>query len=38
MGGRRWGLGRRFDRAGNGFFLWAWLLELLLYVLVVLNR
>jgi hypothetical protein len=34
MGGRRWGLG--CDRAGSGFL--AGFLELLLYVLVVLNR
>jgi hypothetical protein len=37
MGGRRWGLGRGFDRAGRGFFS-AWFLELLLNVLAVLNR
>jgi hypothetical protein len=36
MGGRRWGLG--FDRGGNGFFVASVFLELLLDVLVVLNR
>ena len=38
MGGRRWVRGLGFERVGNGFFCGIGFLELLLDVLVVLNR